>query len=507
MIKIAIDGPSGAGKSSVARAVAKKNGIVYVDTGAMYRTVGLFVKMNGADPKNSDAVSALLPKISLEIRFENGEQHIYLCGKDVGDSIRTPEMSMYASAVSAVPDVRAFLLDTQRNIAKTNNVIMDGRDIGTVIFPDADVKIFLTASSEARAMRRYRELEQKGITTTYEEVLSDMLQRDKNDAEREIAPAVAAEDAVIFDNSELDFDESVTRLTEIIEEKLAEKGLSIVSSATVADTDKANDSSQIVQSGIDEKQNSPSSETELKSDGTHEDTVISTGGSAKKAKKHKKNKFYAVMYALLARLLRFTMRIHAHGTENIPDDGGIVICSNHISMWDVITIGAVTKRQVRFLAKAELSKIPVVSSFFRAMGACFIDRNGSDVDAIKKCIAMAKDGDAVGIFPQGTRRTGKNPIKTPIKNGAVMVAYRAGVPIVPACIVTKNMKYKFLRRKDIYFGSPFTLEDLGLRNGGRYEYTNAMNTVFCEICDLGSFTPETDISKIGKKSKDTDGIE
>ncbi len=209
MIKIAIDGPGGAGKSTISRAVAEKLGIVYVDTGALYRTIGLYVKSVGIDPKDREGVSECLKDISIELRYENGKQCVYLNGKDHGDEIRTPEMSMYASAVSAIPEVRAFLLDTQRDIAKKNSVIMDGRDIGTVILPDAEVKIFLTASEECRAKRRYDELIAKGKNVKYEDVLSEMHQRDTQDASREVAPATAAPDAILLDNSDLTFDESV----------------------------------------------------------------------------------------------------------------------------------------------------------------------------------------------------------------------------------------------------------------------------------------------------------
>ncbi len=218
-MKIAIDGPSGAGKSSLAKAIAKRLSIIYVDTGALYRSIGLYMKDHGIDPHDEAAVSAVLPNVSLSLLFRDGEQHILLCGEDVGDKIRTPEMSMYASAVSALPPVRAFLLDTQRSIAEKNSVIMDGRDIGTVILPDAEVKIFLTASSEARARRRTDELLAKGVACTYEEVLSDMITRDKNDSTRKIAPAIPAEDAIFLDNSDLSVEETIERALSIIEEK------------------------------------------------------------------------------------------------------------------------------------------------------------------------------------------------------------------------------------------------------------------------------------------------
>ena len=218
MIRIAIDGPGGAGKSTVAKAVAKKLDILYVDTGALYRTVGLYVRSKNVDPKDAQAVGALLPEIKLEVKYENGAQKVYLNGVDHGDAIRTPEMSMYASLVSAIPSVRAFLLETQKDIARKNSVIMDGRDIGTVIIPDADLKVFMTASAECRAMRRYKELIQRGQTVNYEDVLAEMNQRDGQDSSRAIAPTKAADDAIYFDNSDLDFDQTVDAIIEMVKD-------------------------------------------------------------------------------------------------------------------------------------------------------------------------------------------------------------------------------------------------------------------------------------------------
>ena len=219
MIQIALDGPSGAGKSTVAKALAKKLGIVYVDTGALYRTVGYYVRQAEKDPKNADEVGALLPNIHIEIKYENGAQHVILNGEDLGDKIRTPEMSMYASAVSAIPAVRSFLLDTQRDIALKNSVVMDGRDIGTVILPNADVKVFLFASNEARAKRRFNELTEKGQNVVYEDVLREMIERDSNDKNRDIAPAVPAKDAVMMDNSHMSIEENVDAIIALVKAK------------------------------------------------------------------------------------------------------------------------------------------------------------------------------------------------------------------------------------------------------------------------------------------------
>ena len=220
MISVAIDGPAGAGKSTLARRLAGELGYIYVDTGAMYRTIGLYALRAGKDPKDNEAVNALLPSIRLRLASVEGEQHIYLGDEDVSAAIRTEEAGMAASAVGANPTVRAYLLDTQRNMAKTQNVLMDGRDIGTVVLPDATVKIFLTASPEARATRRWKEYQAKGMPDTYEEVLADVKQRDYQDTHRAAAPLKQAEDAVLLDTSELNFEQSLAAMKEIIAQKI-----------------------------------------------------------------------------------------------------------------------------------------------------------------------------------------------------------------------------------------------------------------------------------------------
>ena len=222
-IQIAIDGPSGAGKSSLSKAVAKAMGIIYVDTGALYRTVGYFARSKGITLDGISALVPLLGEITIEVRYEDGIQCVYLNGENLGDRIRENEISMYASKVSALPEVRAFLLETQKNIARKNSVIMDGRDIGTVILPDADVKIFLTASNEIRARRRVAELAEKGMPVCYEEVLADMIRRDEQDRNRDIAPAIAAPDAIHFDNSFEGFDEALHELLTVIRNALQNK--------------------------------------------------------------------------------------------------------------------------------------------------------------------------------------------------------------------------------------------------------------------------------------------
>lgn len=221
IINVAIDGPAGAGKSTISRAAAKALGYIYVDTGALYRAVALHALRNGAD--SSEGVIPLLTDAVVQLKYEGGEQRVILNGEDVSALIRTPEVSMSASKVSAIPEVRVFLFDLQRKIAEENSVIMDGRDIGTVVLPNADVKIFLTASPEARAERRYKELSEKGNPPPYEEVLSDIIQRDYNDSHRAAAPLKQADDAVLLDTSELNLEQSIQAVIDIINKKAVEK--------------------------------------------------------------------------------------------------------------------------------------------------------------------------------------------------------------------------------------------------------------------------------------------
>jgi cytidylate kinase len=220
---VAIDGPSGAGKSTLARRAAEALSFLYVDTGAIYRSVGWYMRENNISPHDADAVEAALPDVRIELRYgDDGLQHMLVCGRDVTEEIRRPEMSRYASAVAAIPAVRAFLLEMQRDMARKNSVVMDGRDIGTVVLPDADVKIFLTASPEVRAERRRGELLQRGTPQDYESVLADMKKRDEADRSRAAAPLKRAGDAMVLDTSRLDFEQSAKALIDMIKEKINE---------------------------------------------------------------------------------------------------------------------------------------------------------------------------------------------------------------------------------------------------------------------------------------------
>lgn len=428
MIRIAIDGPGGAGKSSLAKAIAKKLGIIYVDTGALYRTIGLFMLNIGIDPKDAEGVISHLNDFTLELAFSDGKQIILLNGEDVGDTIRTPEVSMAASAVSAIPEVRQYLLNTQRDIAKKNSVIMDGRDIGTVILPDAEVKIFLTATPEARAKRRYEELIQKGQNVTYEKVYAEMVERDTNDSTRAVAPCVPANDAVNLDNSKLTAEETVKKVLSIIKKREA----------------------QI-----------------------------------------KRNNSY---YGLKTLVLPFVKLFHSFeviGAENIPECGGFVLCSNHIAKRDVVMLALACPRQIKFVAKKELFGIPGLNLILKIFGAVPVDRGGGDVGAIRKSIELVSSGQAVSIFPQGHRYPGVNPKDTPLHNGAGMIAYRSGAPLVPVCIKTEGIKYSLFKKVTVIFGKPIPYEDLCFTDGGSDEYKTATEKVFNEVISLGGYDIDT----------------
>ncbi|MGN0526629.1 MAG: (d)CMP kinase [Acutalibacteraceae bacterium] len=220
MVNIAIDGPAGAGKSTIAKAVSKSLGYIYVDTGALYRTVGLNALRLGKDTKSKEEVIPTLKGLEVSLRFVDGEQRVFLGEEDVSTAIRQNEVSMAASNVSAIPEVRSFLFDLQRDIAKKNNCIMDGRDIGTVVLPDAQIKIYLTASPEARADRRFKELTEKGQSVDYDVILKEIKERDYQDMHREIAPLKQAEDAILADTTSLNLEEAINYMISVIKEKL-----------------------------------------------------------------------------------------------------------------------------------------------------------------------------------------------------------------------------------------------------------------------------------------------
>lgn len=417
-INVALDGPSGAGKSTIAKMAAAKLKFVYVDTGAMYRTIAYYVLKNGIAPDDEAAVSSALEDITIELKNE-GTQQVFLNGENVSDLIRTPEISMGASKVSAIPQVRAFLLDLQKDIAKANDIIMDGRDIGTVVLPDAQVKIFLTASAEERANRRFKELKEKGDPSTYEEVLADINQRDYNDTHREIAPLKQAEDAVLVDSSALTLEETADEITRIISEKTAKK--------------KERKVREIMP--------------------VHPIT-----------KEHRYNPvklvFYTILRYIVMGLYHIYYDISFEGTDNIPKDGGNVFASNHRSYQDPVFIAIKTRIPLSYMAKEELFKHNIFfTGLIKFFGAFPVSRGKGDTAVIDTSIEKLEMGRNLVIFPEGTRsKDGKVGAG---KTGVALVAAVAQTKIVPVGIIFEG-KLKFRRKVVIKYGKPITPEEIGV---------------------------------------------
>lgn len=423
-MRIALDGPSGAGKSTVAKAVAKRLGIIYVDTGALYRSIGLYVQRKGISKDDKEKIIPMLDEIKLDLVFNDDTQSVILNGEDVSSLIRTGEIAMYASAVSAIPEVRAFLLETQRKIASENSVIMDGRDIGTVIIPDAEVKIFLVASAEARAERRYKELIAKGEECTYEGVLADIKERDNNDSTRAVAPAVPAEDAIFLDNSKINQKQTVAKVIKIIKKRMRKLG--------------------------------------------------------------KQERYYRRVRAFWGSIFRWLYRVKVVNPEKEVFGEPYIVCANHTSGVDGPVVIVSCKNQIRFMSKKEAFKMPILGSVMKGMGVFPIDRSKGDVMAIKNTISLLKNGECVGIFPQGTRRPYVNPRDTEVKEGIGLLADRAKVGVLPIYIKTKKNKVRILRRTTVIIGDYIPYEEISFPEvAGRERYKKISEYVFDKICTIG----------------------
>lgn len=425
----ALDGPSGSGKSTVAKAVAKKLGFLYVDTGALYRTIGLYVTRLGKDTKSSDDVIPLLSDINVELAYKDGTQIVLLNGEDVSSEIRTPLISMAASNVSAIPEVRAFLLELQRSIALKNDIIMDGRDIGTVILPNADVKVFVTASAEERAKRRYNEMVEKGVECTYEGILSDINERDYNDSHRATAPLKKADDAIELDTSDMSIDEVVEAISKLIEEKKRFFQL--------------------------------------------------TG----------KPKIKWTIGLLLYALLRYFISIFVHiffnlkikGKENIPHNGGFVIASNHRSWIDPILIAICITKPNAYMAKEELFRNPILAVLLKLFNAFPVSRGSGDYSVIDKSVDYIKNGYNLLLFPEGTRS--KDGTLGKPKSGVAYIASQSGAPVCPVGIKF-NGKLSFRKEVTVTFGKPILPDAIKCEKISHHEIHRIRDIIFNSIKEL-----------------------
>ncbi len=426
----ALDGPAGAGKSTVARELAKKLGYIYVDTGALYRAIGLFATRCGADTTNATQVVPLLNCIHLELKFENGAQAVYMNDENVSEAIRLPEMSMAASNVSAIPKVREFLLSLQRDIAANNDIIMDGRDIGTVILPNAQVKIFLTASVEERANRRYKELIAKGHDVEYDEILKDIAQRDYNDSHRATAPLKKADDAIEVDSSDMTAEQVIDTIAEIIIRKKA---------------------------------------------------LLDTPVLRNKAKFSIGLCLYTLVRWLVKGVFLIMFNVKVEGRENIPHGGGHIVASNHISWADPIMIAIFITSPNAYISKIELFKNKLVALILTLVQAFPVTRGSGDTGFIAKSLKFLKKGNNLVIFPEGTRsKTGEIGRA---KTGVSHIAAESYAPVVPVSVKCEG-KLRFRAKVTVRFGEAISNEELFCINTSAHEMHRIRDIIMCRIKEL-----------------------
>ena len=451
-INVALDGPSGAGKSTIAKAVAGKLGFVYVDTGALYRAIAYKVISDGVDPHDENAVVSGLDGIDVRLEYQGGSQHVMVGAEDVSDKIRTPEISMGASAVSAIPKVRDFLFDLQKDIARKNDIIMDGRDIGTVVLPKAQVKIFLTATAEERANRRFKELQEKGDPSTYEQVLEDIKQRDYNDTHRDVAPLKKADDAVEVDSTKMTLDEVIDEIVKIIREKTTGG------------------------------EGSGKGEGKVSTRATRELMPV------RPITKKKKLTFIKIFFYNILRYITLFVyhcyyNIKWEGKENVPKDGGNIFASNHRSYQDPVFTALGARVPLSYMAKEELfHKNAFFTGLIKLFGAFPVERGKGDMQVIDTSIEKLEKGRNLEIFPEGTRskdgKVGKG------KTGVALIAAVAQTKVIPVGINFEGEKLRFRSKVIVRYGKPIIPSEIGVTGATSKDLKIIKNEIMKSITEL-----------------------
>ncbi len=428
MINIAIDGPAGAGKSTIAKAVAKDLGIIYLDTGAMYRATAYLALQKGIDPKDEQKVSEMLEDLKMDVVYKDGDQRIIVNGIDATPYLREHYMSKAASDISALPCVRYKMVDLQRDFASKNDVVLDGRDIGTFVLPNANCKFFLTASPEERAQRRMKDLEEKGEKVDYQTLLSDIIQRDYNDSHRKVAPLKQADDADFVDTTQMSVEDVVAHVKEVVHIK----------------TKNANPTEQNAEK--------PS-------------TIIPSSKMDKKTlariktyyKPEKSFAFYRFLRVILRPIQMLVWPTKVIGAENAKKVKGALFTCNHYSKMDsMIPYFVLFKKEAHALAKYELFTNPVAGWFLHKMGAIPVRRGEADIESVKQVLRVLKDGKQLLIFPEGTRNKEGTQHMAEFKTGTARFAIKAKVPVVPMIYYQSP---KAFRKNWLYVGEPFSLEE------------------------------------------------
>ena len=420
MLNIAIDGPAGAGKSTVAKTVAKDLGLIYLDTGAMYRATAYYALQQGVSVTDEESVKKLLENMSMDIVYENGGQQIYVNGINTTPYLREHYMSKAASDISALPPVRYKMVELQREFAKSHDVVLDGRDIGTFVLPDANCKFFITATPEERATRRYKELIERGQSVDYDTLLQDIIQRDYNDSHRAVAPLKQAEDAKYVDTTSMSIDDVVAHIKEVVHIKTK-----------------------------------PQAAVE------HKEYNVSPRRAKKMKKYYQPQKSFA--FYRFIRVIMHPIQAIFWPTRVVNKQNGLkveknaVYTCNHYSKVDsFIPCFALFNKEAHILAKYELFINPIAGWFLYKMGAIPVRRGEADIDAVKSVLKVLKDGKKLLIFPEGTRNKEGSQEMSEFKTGTARFAIRTKSPIVP---MVYHSSPKLFKRNYLYIGEPFTLEE------------------------------------------------
>lgn len=407
---VGIDGPSGAGKGTITEDIAKKFNLVNIDTGATFRCVALEVLNKNIDINNKEKIKEMLSNINIEMKNQNSKIKVFLNGEDVTDKIRTKEVTTMSAEVSKISEVRSSLAFIQRKMAQDKDVIMEGRDICTVIFPTADVKIYLDASLEERAKRRYQQNKENGIDMTYEEVLESIKNRDKSDKEREIGALKVADGATVIDSSNMTIKQVEDKISELINKKIKEKK----NEARIYKIRKETPWKKCVRAVC----------------------------------KFLINLFYVIVF-----------RIEKINEKNLPMDEPVIVCANHLNTWDAVAIVCCSKRRIRFIAKEDLFNNGFLNWIAHVFDVIPIKRGARDMEAMKRCIKALKNGETLGIFPEGTRRGLEKGAK--VQNGAAYMALKTKVKVVPIGI---QGSFRPFSKVKMYYGEPLDFNGYDVKN-------------------------------------------
>lgn len=429
---VAIDGPAGSGKGTITKKIAKKMNLNCIDTGAMYRCVTLALIKNNIDITDLESVNKILQDIDIKIIEEKDKQTVLLNGEDVTLEIRDNPVNTLVPKVSTIKEVRLKLVEIQREMAKTQNIIMEGRDITTVVFPNADVKIYLDAALEERARRRHEQNVEKNIESNYEEVLEEMRKRDESDKNREFGALKIADDAIIVDSTNNTIDQTVEEISSIIENARKVKEL--------------------------------------------EPKIYS-----ERPENLRKRVVRKCVKVFLKTLYRIFYRIKITGEENkqiAAQNGGYIICANHLNYLDAAAVILFSKEKVRFVAKHDLGRIGILRWLFRLFDIIPIKREAKDLEAMKRCLKALKNNEIIAIFPEGTRKGLEKNVK--VKNGAAFMAIRSGKQVLPVGI---SGTFKLFSKININYGAPIDMEKYQIKGHDKSEEKDLQEAATKEIMD------------------------